>query len=33
MSLSRFAGRAPDRDAICAGACRVYGTYYDISES
>jgi len=31
MALGRFAGRVPDRDAVREGACRVYGTYYDIA--
>jgi 4-methylaminobutanoate oxidase (formaldehyde-forming) len=31
MALSRFAGRVPSQEAIREGACRVYGSYYDIS--
>jgi glycine/D-amino acid oxidase-like deaminating enzyme len=33
MALGRFGGRAPDPQAVRNGACRVYGTYYDIPES
>jgi glycine/D-amino acid oxidase-like deaminating enzyme len=30
MALSRFAGRSPDQQAIRDGACKIYGTYYDL---
>src|SRR5207248_3696462 len=30
MALARFAGRMPDSQAVRRGACKVYGTYYDI---
>ena len=32
MAPARFAGRAPDAEAIRRGACAVYGSYYDIKE-
>jgi 4-methylaminobutanoate oxidase (formaldehyde-forming) len=30
MALARFAGRVPDRQAVRAGACKVYSSYYDL---
>jgi 4-methylaminobutanoate oxidase (formaldehyde-forming) len=30
MALARFAGRVPDSEAVRAGACKVYSTYYDL---
>jgi 4-methylaminobutanoate oxidase (formaldehyde-forming) len=32
MALSRFGGRPPNREAVREGACRVYGTYYDLPQ-